>query len=376
VINTAPSWRQVKLMWDEIRLARNQSRIAFPGANATALRISETNYIQGISTNEAVKFQGIHGRNVLILADEAPGIRADIWDAIEGVRAGGDVHVLMLGNPVIPSGYFFNAFGRGRTVWTTFTIGAFDTPNLAGLTLEQLMEMKENELPRPALPYLITPRWVRERALSWGLKHPMFQARVLGQFPTQSEFAVFSLELIERAKRDPTDAEAQKAKQLPIQVGIAKTKPYWWLAPEEWSWVFTFFRKLTPEDGSCDCSGNWRPPVDWAISSSIRWASATTLRSTLPTKGSTFTCLTQAIEPSMRSASPTRRPNLTGVCANGWSGEPSADLMIWKRRPSSPPCSTGRPRPAEPRLRAKRKAENADKHPRIAPKPWSWRSGG
>ena len=79
-----------------------------------------------------MKFQGIHGRKILIIADEAPGIRADIWDAIEGVRAGGDVHVLMLGNPVIPSGYYFNAFGRGRAIWTTFTISAFDTPNLAG----------------------------------------------------------------------------------------------------------------------------------------------------------------------------------------------------------------------------------------------------
>src|SRR5262249_1122658 len=63
VINTAPSWRQVKLMWDEIRLARKQSRITYPNANATELRLCETNYIQGISTNEAVKFQGIHGRH-------------------------------------------------------------------------------------------------------------------------------------------------------------------------------------------------------------------------------------------------------------------------------------------------------------------------
>lgn len=225
VINTAPSWRQVKLMWDEIRSARKESRIAFPKANATELRLTESNYIQGISTNEAVKFQGVHGHNVLIIADESPGIRADIWEAIEGVRAGGDVHVLMLGNPVIPSGYFFNAFGRGRTIWTTFTIGAFDTPNLNGFTLEQLLEMNEDDLPRPSLPYLITPRWVRERALAWGVKHPMFQARVLGQFPTQSSYAVFSLEMIEGAKRDPTPAESDSAKVLPIQVGIDVAGP-------------------------------------------------------------------------------------------------------------------------------------------------------
>src|SRR3984957_19273076 len=146
VINTAPGWRQVRLMWDEIRLARGQSRISFPDPSATELRITDANYIQGISTNEAVKFQGIHGRNILVIADEAPGIRADIWDAIEGVRAGGDVHVLMLGNPVIPSGYFFNAFGRGRTIWDACTISAFDTPNLAGVTMDQLLAMSDEEL--------------------------------------------------------------------------------------------------------------------------------------------------------------------------------------------------------------------------------------
>ena len=42
VINTAPSWRQVKLMWEEIRLARRDSRIIFPVPNATELRISDT----------------------------------------------------------------------------------------------------------------------------------------------------------------------------------------------------------------------------------------------------------------------------------------------------------------------------------------------
>src|SRR5580692_3892018 len=43
VINTAPGWRQVRLMWDEIRLAASQSRIAFPVPSATELPISDAN---------------------------------------------------------------------------------------------------------------------------------------------------------------------------------------------------------------------------------------------------------------------------------------------------------------------------------------------
>jgi phage terminase large subunit len=212
-------------MWEEIRLARGQSKVAFPEPSATELRITDANYIQGISTNEAVKFQGIHGRNILIIADGAPGIRADIWDAIEGVRAGGDVHVLMLGNPVIPSGYFFDAFGRGRAIWQSFTIGAFDTPNLAGLTIEQLLAMSGAELAESPMPFLVTRRWVKERALAWGQKHPMFRARVLGEFPSQSAYSVYSLELIEGAKRDPTPQEERFLNTAGIQVGIDVAGP-------------------------------------------------------------------------------------------------------------------------------------------------------
>jgi microcompartment protein CcmK/EutM len=53
----------------------------------------------------------------------------------------------------------------------------------------------------------------------------MFCARVLGEFPTQSAYSVFSLELIERAKRDPTAEETEKLKILPIQVGIDVAGP-------------------------------------------------------------------------------------------------------------------------------------------------------
>jgi hypothetical protein len=64
-----------------------------------------------------VRFQGFHGR-LLIVVDEAPGVKADIWEAIEGIRAGGDVRVLALGNPTIASGPFYDAFTSTGTAGT------------------------------------------------------------------------------------------------------------------------------------------------------------------------------------------------------------------------------------------------------------------
>ena len=61
--------------------------------------------------------------------------------------------------------------------------------------------MKEEELDDNARPYLTTRRWVREKFLEWGAGHPLWESRVLGRFPTQSEDALISLGWLEEAQR-------------------------------------------------------------------------------------------------------------------------------------------------------------------------------
>jgi phage terminase large subunit len=201
VVTTAPTWTQVeKLLWGEIHRAVQASRIAFPQLNKTELRLGPRNYAIGLSTNEGVRFQGFHGR-VLIVVDEAPGVKADIWEAIEGIRAGGDVRVLALGNPTIASGPFHDAFTSNRDGWGTFTISAFDSPNLDGLSLDDLLALPDPALDHCPRPYLVTRRWVREKYAEWGPGHPLWEARVLGQFPTQAEDALISLSWLEEAAR-------------------------------------------------------------------------------------------------------------------------------------------------------------------------------
>jgi phage terminase large subunit len=203
VVTTAPTWTQVeKLLWGEIHRAVQSSRIAFPQLAKTELRIGPGNYALGLSTNEGVRFQGFHGR-VLIVVDEAPGVKAEIWEAIEGIRAGGDVRVLALGNPTIASGPFYDAFTANREGWCTFTISAFDSPNLAGMNLDELLTLADPELDQCVRPYLVTRRWVQEKYAEWGPGHPLWEARVLGQFPTQAEDALISLAWLEEAARRP-----------------------------------------------------------------------------------------------------------------------------------------------------------------------------
>lgn len=229
-VTTAPTLRQVKMFWQEIALARSGARdrlrARIPEPSTVGLQIAPDRYALGASSSKGVNIQGYHSANVLIIADEAPGIDTGIWDAIEGIRAGGNVHVLKMGNPVVPSGAFFDAFNKERKIHNCISISAFDTPNFVDevnggrLTIERLLELPEQRLDYRPFPSLITRRWVVERYHAWGPNNPRYASRVLAQFPTQSQRAVFDLEWIERAKRPPDEGEERRMGRSLIQVGI------------------------------------------------------------------------------------------------------------------------------------------------------------
>ena len=107
---------------------------------------------------------------MLIIADEAPGLESGIWDAVAGAMAGGKVHVVMAGNPILPAGAFYDAFSRERDLWNCITIDAFDSPNLAGVSLEQLLQMDPVEggpLDQNQVSYLVSRRWVYDQYQVW-----------------------------------------------------------------------------------------------------------------------------------------------------------------------------------------------------------------
>jgi phage terminase large subunit len=240
VVTTAPTWTQVeKLLWGNVHMAAAGSSVGYPKLHKTEIELDKDNYAIGLSTNEGVRFQGWHGR-ILVILDEAPGVIPEIWEAIEGIRAGGQVHVLALGQPSVLGGPFHMAFHRPLSGWNTITISAFDTPNLLGTCIRpgtvddtgrpivfgdpdglNLLEATEEELDVAPRPYLTLRRWVLEKWFEWGEPgSPLWDIKVMGDFPEQSEDALLSLKWIEAAKTiilGHTDA--------PIRAGIDVAGP-------------------------------------------------------------------------------------------------------------------------------------------------------
>lgn len=224
VLTIAPTLRQVKLVWNEIDTAIRAIPCRLPERTTTGWQLDDERYAMGFSSSKGVNAQGFHANRVLIIADEAIGISSDLWDAIDGIRMAGDVRIVKLCNPTVPSGPVHEDFTRlrGRPDHECITISAFDTPNLQGLTMKSLLQLPDSELDYAPFPMLARRRAVIELYHKWGPTNPRFISRVLGEFPNQSDDSVFMLRWIEQAGLPYESEELQPSikNNTFIQVGI------------------------------------------------------------------------------------------------------------------------------------------------------------
>jgi hypothetical protein len=204
VVTTAMTERQVKrVLWREVHQRYRNARGFFQGATVTDTEIflAPDWFALGFSVDETESFQGFHGSRVLVIVDEASGVDERIFEAIEGVLAGGEAKLLLISNPLRTSGTFYDAFTKDRDLWKTITISAFDTPNLTG-----------EETPGEVARRLVSRRWV-EKAARRGEASNEYRIRVLGEFPSESEDTVVSL-------GDLQQAQAQRLQPgLPLALG-------------------------------------------------------------------------------------------------------------------------------------------------------------
>jgi hypothetical protein len=214
VLTTAPTDRQVKgILWKEIRKSYQRSVYPLGGDLLTQeLKLDADWFAWGFTAPDydPDRFQGFHEIHILVVVDEASGVSEEIFEGIDGVLTSEHARLLMIGNPTNPSGRFAKAFKSTGT--SKISISAFDTPNFTefGITEEDiLMKTWEDKITGdlPA-PYLVTPRWVADRLIDWGLSSPLYLSRIKAQFPAQSDDTLIPLYLIEAAvERNLTPCE-------------------------------------------------------------------------------------------------------------------------------------------------------------------------
>jgi hypothetical protein len=126
---------------------------------------------------------------VLVIIDEAGGVPKSIFDAVDALATKFDARVVAVGNPDDPASHFATICKPGSG-WHVETISAFDTPAYTG-----------EKGPEELLPLLVSPEWVEERKLRWGVNSPIYQSKVLGEFPDLSDDTLILPRWIEAAQK-------------------------------------------------------------------------------------------------------------------------------------------------------------------------------
>jgi len=189
---TAPSKRQLQNIWDPIHQLHDRARAPI-GSELLRheLRCGPGWWAVGFTTNMPERVQGMHAPKVLLIVDESAGIEAEIHERLDALMTGDYCHRLDIGNPHDPSGHFYELFHRDDV--NTFTISAFDTPNI--------------QAGQEVVPGLVTDIWVEEKRRQYGEDSPMWMSEVLGEFPPSSEDQLIPLQWVKAAQERWNETE-------------------------------------------------------------------------------------------------------------------------------------------------------------------------
>lgn len=196
LVTTAPSWPQVSaILWREMRRAHRRAKL--PGRITLECQwyLSEVGNkageeLVGMGRKPADydddAFQGLHARYILVILDEACGIPVSLWTAVLSLVTNDNARVLAIGNPDDP-GSEFAKFCKPSSGWNVITIPAFDTPNFTG-----------EYVPPEVAEQLVTPGWVDERRADWGEGSPLWQSKIMAEFPDISDEYLITPGMIQR----------------------------------------------------------------------------------------------------------------------------------------------------------------------------------
>lgn len=220
VISTAPTNDQVVgLLWNEINQMFEK---AAARGNPLPGRVTQQewwigSYQAGVgrkpSDYNGVNFQGYHCLYPLIIADEADGLNADIWNALGTLMTNDNAKLFAIGNPDDPTSYFRTLQeGADALGHKVFRIQARDTPNFSGEPVSEYVK-----------GVLLGREWVRERIGMWGgpealaehtatgdyfvtVDHPFWSSKVLAEYPDENNLTIVRAADVQ-ASLVPTDVE-------------------------------------------------------------------------------------------------------------------------------------------------------------------------
>jgi phage terminase large subunit len=205
VVCTAPTKQQLfDVLWPELAKWMGKSPVIktyFEWQKTRIVMVQEPErwWASARTAANPDNFAGIHEDHVLIVCDEASGIRDEIYEVAEGALTSKDAMQILCGNPTRTSGQFYDAFHRDRDKYATMKVSCLDSPR-------------------------VTPEYAERLKRKYGEDSDVYRVRVLGEFPKAEPDVFIPLEWVEAAvMRDVCEFDAKGEPILigqPITIGV------------------------------------------------------------------------------------------------------------------------------------------------------------
>lgn len=131
-----------------------------------------------VSEHNTEAFAGLHnsGKTVLIIFDEASGVKGKVWEVVEGALMDGEAFFFALGNPTIPDGEFADCFDKYGHIYRHIHIDSRDVRRTNKTALADTIR-------------------------KYGIDTDEVKVRILGKFPAQSYAGFISHTAIDEAMK-------------------------------------------------------------------------------------------------------------------------------------------------------------------------------
>jgi phage terminase large subunit len=209
VVATAPTLQQLHdILWPEIEKWLNRSPlraiIRWQATRVSMIGHESTWFATARTSNKPENMQGFHADHLLILVDEASGVKQETLEAVEGARTTAGSKIVMAGNPTQVSGTFYDAFHKLRAFYETLTLSSEKSQH-------------------------VTDEYCVRLAQKYGRDSDVYRVRVRGEFPSGQPDALIPLTLCDAAiVREDADRTGTIAIGCdPARFGDAESVIYW-----------------------------------------------------------------------------------------------------------------------------------------------------
>ena len=196
-------WREVRLLWRQSQRGPHPLDGELFELARSGLRAEDGRQIFGMTARDGEGLAGISGANVLLLADEASGIKDSFFEVLGSSMAGsgGTVRKCYISNPTRTTGEFYRSHTVNADLFKCLHFSSENTPNARG--------------DKP-IPGLAGPEWIAEKKLEYGEDSYAYAVRVRGDFVHDKDGKILSLDLLALAQAAYDDAPDEG----PLQLGI------------------------------------------------------------------------------------------------------------------------------------------------------------